>query len=218
MTTTRNVDTVNPAAPETSHRADTTTLRLVRPNPNSFLSREQVLDAAEACFEQGGYDGVTIRAIARQLGCSVGAIYRYFDDKRAMLLALGDRLFAPAIAEAERPDGLSRSTALWLGVAEQRPELYRLLFMLSVPDRPPVIGQLVDRWAVLTGSPDRAARRFAMGHGLLMLGRSAGAIAELLDTAPKRPAGKSVAPAAPTLEAPVVVDAVPVRSDDVTLL
>lgn len=207
MAQTRTVDTAVLNQPETA------TLRLVgRTGGAGFLSREQVLDAAEACFEAGGYDGVTIRAIAKQLGCSVGAIYRYFDDKRAMLIALGDRL----LGEAVNAESLAQSTERWLAVATQRPDLYRLLFLLSSPQRPGIVGQLIDHWSAAVGSPQRAERRFALMHGLLMLGRAPDSVAEALDPTRAAPAKR---PPAPVIAEPVAVEPTVASSrDDVTLL
>ena len=53
----------------------------------AVLSRGQILDATETCLAELGYDGTTIRAIAKRLDCAVGTIYRYFRDKRSLLTA-----------------------------------------------------------------------------------------------------------------------------------
>ncbi|NNL65409.1 MAG: TetR/AcrR family transcriptional regulator [Myxococcales bacterium] len=54
----------------------------------SRRTRENVLEAAVACFEESGYDGTTTAAIARRAGIAVGTLYGYFRDKRAILLEL----------------------------------------------------------------------------------------------------------------------------------
>jgi len=56
----------------------------------SRRTRERVLEAAVACFEESGYDATTTAAIAARAGIAVGTLYGYFRDKRAILLELID--------------------------------------------------------------------------------------------------------------------------------
>ena len=56
----------------------------------SRRTRQEVLDAAVACFEARGYDETTTAAIAKRAGIAVGTLYGYFPDKRAILLELWD--------------------------------------------------------------------------------------------------------------------------------
>ena len=53
----------------------------------THLSRDQILDATGRCLASRGYDATTIRTIAGVLDCAVGSIYRYFRDKRELLLS-----------------------------------------------------------------------------------------------------------------------------------
>jgi AcrR family transcriptional regulator len=54
----------------------------------SRRTRERILEAAAACFEEQGYDEVTTAAIARRAGIAVGSVYDYFHDKRDILLEI----------------------------------------------------------------------------------------------------------------------------------
>lgn len=54
----------------------------------SRRTREAVLRAAAACFEESGYDETTTAMIARRAGISVGSVYSYFRDKREILIEL----------------------------------------------------------------------------------------------------------------------------------
>jgi AcrR family transcriptional regulator len=54
----------------------------------SRRTREKVLVAAIACFEELGYDETTTAEIARRAKIAVGSLYGYFKDKRAILLEL----------------------------------------------------------------------------------------------------------------------------------
>lgn len=56
----------------------------------SRATRERVIRAAIACFEQRGFEETTTAMIADRAGVAVGSVYNYFVDKRALLLALLD--------------------------------------------------------------------------------------------------------------------------------
>jgi AcrR family transcriptional regulator len=53
--------------------------------------REQILEAAMACFAQHGYRATSMEDIVHQSGLSVGAIYTYFPSKEELFLALADQ-------------------------------------------------------------------------------------------------------------------------------
>lgn len=48
------------------------------------------LDAAEALFAELGFEAATMTGIAERAGSSIGALYSYFPDKKAIALALLD--------------------------------------------------------------------------------------------------------------------------------
>jgi len=50
----------------------------------SAVRRRIILDAAERVFERDGLEATTIRAIAKEAGCTTGAIYPLFDGKEAI--------------------------------------------------------------------------------------------------------------------------------------
>lgn len=53
--------------------------------------RERILDAAQRCFIARGFHAASVSDIATEAGISQGLMYRYFDNKRAMILALIER-------------------------------------------------------------------------------------------------------------------------------
>ena len=67
----------------------------------SRATRERILAAAEWAFAEKGYDGARISDIAKDAGCSVGAVYFRFKDKDALFFAIAET-FAPARASACR--------------------------------------------------------------------------------------------------------------------
>ncbi|MGA9315639.1 MAG: TetR/AcrR family transcriptional regulator [Solirubrobacteraceae bacterium] len=63
------------------------------------FSREAVVDAAERVVSLEGVDALSMRRVARELGCSPMALYRHVHDRDELLVALLDRL----AAEMPRP-------------------------------------------------------------------------------------------------------------------
>jgi len=108
-----------------------------------ILSAEDIADfRAELCriaterFARYGYDGVTMRQLADDLGCSPKTPYRYFKDKDEILAAVradAFRRFADALeAEAKlHPDAAKRARAVgqaYLDFALANPAAYRIMF------------------------------------------------------------------------------------------
>ncbi|WP_144639908.1 TetR/AcrR family transcriptional regulator [Bordetella genomosp. 13] len=50
--------------------------------------RQAILDAAQRVFARDGLPGATMRAIAKEAGCTTGAIYPWFSGKEAIYAAL----------------------------------------------------------------------------------------------------------------------------------
>lgn len=55
---------------------------------------KQVLDAAQSCFLIEGFHRTSMARIADAAGMSVGHIYRYFESKDAIIIALCERRFS----------------------------------------------------------------------------------------------------------------------------
>jgi TetR/AcrR family transcriptional repressor of uid operon len=51
----------------------------------------QILDAAVACFAKRGFHQASMHDISVEAGISVGLIYRYFQNKEAVIAAMADR-------------------------------------------------------------------------------------------------------------------------------
>lgn len=58
------------------------------PQERGQLRRQQILDAAAACFVREGFHGASIARIARAAGMSPGNLYHFFASKEAMIAAL----------------------------------------------------------------------------------------------------------------------------------
>ncbi len=55
-------------------------------------TQNRVLDAAEALFFEQGYDATSVNDVAKKAKCSIGSLYHHFRDKKAIALALFDRM------------------------------------------------------------------------------------------------------------------------------
>src|SRR6201984_1578016 len=53
--------------------------------------RSQILDAALVCFAKHGFHQASMHDISAEAGVSVGLIYRYFENKDAVISAMADR-------------------------------------------------------------------------------------------------------------------------------
>src|SRR6266513_4006782 len=53
--------------------------------------RTQILDAALVCFAKRGFHPASMHDISAEAGISVGLIYRYFENKDAVISAMADR-------------------------------------------------------------------------------------------------------------------------------
>ncbi len=51
-------------------------------------TRNRILNAAESCFAQSGYDGTSVAQICETAGVSKGALYHHFSSKQAIFLEL----------------------------------------------------------------------------------------------------------------------------------
>ncbi|MGD8359415.1 MAG: helix-turn-helix domain-containing protein, partial [Lysobacterales bacterium] len=53
--------------------------------------RERILSAAQACFVESGFHAASMANIAETAEMSPGLIYRYFESKNAIILAIIDK-------------------------------------------------------------------------------------------------------------------------------
>ena len=156
--------------------------------------RERICSAASRLFAEQGYQAVTLRAIAAELGCSPMTPYRYFKDRDeifASVRAASFRHFAESLEAAV--DGIDgpgqRLRALgdaYVAFALSDPDAYRIMFELhqNTASQPPELVRDGSRaWVpirdgvqravaagLLAGDPDTLAHLFWAGmHGIVSL-------------------------------------------------
>jgi len=54
----------------------------------SIEKKNRIIDAAMTQFDEHGYEGTNTKAIAKAAGVSVGTLYAYFTDKKAILMEI----------------------------------------------------------------------------------------------------------------------------------
>ena len=71
------------------------------------VRRQEILDAAQACFRERGFHRTTVDDVARRAGLSKGAIYWHFKGKREVFFALFDRYMETFALYGEAAEGAS---------------------------------------------------------------------------------------------------------------
>ena len=109
--------------------------------------REEILEAAYTLLsETGSVDRISLRSIAREVGVTPMALYRYFDDLTSIVIAVKLRHYEEflialddAIASADTADRspLYALANAYLQFGIDRPGAYQVLFSTRV-DEPPV--------------------------------------------------------------------------------
>jgi AcrR family transcriptional regulator len=104
--------------------------------PGSDLHR-QILDQTRYLLVAEGYNNLSMRKIARAVGCSATSIYLHFDSKDDLVHALidegmerlNDELSRAASGEAV-PDRLAALGRAYVGFGLANPEYYEIMFLL----------------------------------------------------------------------------------------
>jgi AcrR family transcriptional regulator len=99
------------------------------------LTRERVLDAAEALFAERGYEGTTLRDVAARVGLRNPSLYNHFDSKESLYTAVLERDLGPVLHlltefVAQRRDTATAAEGIIGGVMQvlaERPALARLV-------------------------------------------------------------------------------------------
>jgi AcrR family transcriptional regulator len=98
--------------------------------------RQEILDTASRLFTQLGYENVTLRAIAEELGYAHATLYRYFPDKSHLLAEICRETFDLLLSEfdtiaASFPDPAERLFQTSRGFVRfglSHPQHFRIVF------------------------------------------------------------------------------------------
>ena len=129
------------------------------PRPANPTLRDDILRVALRLVDQHGPTGITMRAVAAQLGYSATAIYQHFASKEELLLALklqaGDLLAAEMAVARQEPTLEAQLHVMahrYMMFGLQNPAYYRLIFqdILPVPSLSPEhAAQMRRAWAIM---------------------------------------------------------------------
>jgi AcrR family transcriptional regulator len=155
--------------------------------------RERTCDVSMRLFVEQGYEGFSLRALARELGCSHATPYRYFADKAEIFSMVRAESFDRFGSFMQRrleghTDALERVHILsraYFDFAGEHPRAFRMMFELGQPDEDyPFVGEAgFAAWSVmknvlseavedgaLIGKPHELAHIFWAGiHGVATL-------------------------------------------------
>lgn len=87
--------------------------RAISPEQKAFR-RQQILDSTAEMFAARSYDGVNLAELAKAVGITKPALYRYFRSKEALFLALFEREVGRLLAafrNAPKPDHIGPAIA-----------------------------------------------------------------------------------------------------------
>jgi AcrR family transcriptional regulator len=132
--------------------------------PWGTLSRDDIIEAAVTIVRAGGYEDMTIRSLAAELGVAPMSLYRHIRDKDDLLDEVVDRL----LAQAWRPSAAEDDWQEWVieAAAQLRSFLVSQPAALYVYLRHPVVSPAaVERMDAMmdvlrrTGAGEETARR-----------------------------------------------------------
>lgn len=123
---------------------------LIMPHP-ARIDPEAIAATALALLERNGEDGLTMRALARELGVTAPSLYFHVESREDLLrqlthdglLAFGKALAEATASESDAPMRIHRMADAYAAFAFEHPRLFVLLFGPCPDDRlvDPVIAE-----------------------------------------------------------------------------
>ncbi len=129
-----------------------------------LLSSEEILKTAVHLVGRGGAIGLSLRAVAAELGVKAPSLYRYFPDKEALELAVAAEIldimsveFQAASASADPETRFLRLVDAYLHFARERFPLYAFVMQ----DRPERYGSRAGKavWNILLEAASSISRQ-----------------------------------------------------------
>jgi AcrR family transcriptional regulator len=92
-------------------------------------SRDEIINVALLILEEDGEAAVTMQSVAKRVGIRGPSLYKWFPDRKALLLALEEiafRLLGDGLRQAE--GRIDRMAYAYLSFAREHPALHGLIF------------------------------------------------------------------------------------------
>lgn len=116
---------------------------------NTKIRRKQIfedaMDAATIIAKKSGLASLTVRRIAKQIGCSVGTIYNVFDNLDTLILHLNGRTFDALYEELIKVEATGEPRAVvvsltetYLGFVRDNANLWNVIFEHVWPAKYPL--------------------------------------------------------------------------------
>jgi AcrR family transcriptional regulator len=107
---------------------------------------DHIVDRAAKLLIDVGYEGFTMRRLAKEVGCSAMALYRHFPNKESLILHLCSQLYKAYAAAVKQEFNstlppwtrLKRLIAAVIRFGVEYPDHYTLIFLVRHPD--PAVG------------------------------------------------------------------------------
>jgi AcrR family transcriptional regulator len=135
--------------------------------------QRQIVAAARELIERDGLDSLTVGRLAARLGIKAPSLYKHFDGKRALEIALiADGLEAHAVEMEATSGDFAAIAAAYRGFALANPQLYRLMTERPLPreELPEGVEARAARPVLRAlGDIDLARAAWASAHGLVQL-------------------------------------------------
>jgi len=140
--------------------------------------RDDIIEVAGDLLERDGRDGLTMRAIAAELGIQAPSLYKHIADKRELEIALVAQVlqqqaetFEKVVANSDDPvPDIAAAYRTW---ALEHPHLYSLMNDQPLPrdDLPQGLEEraVLPLLEVFGGDIDRARAAWAFAHGMVTL-------------------------------------------------
>jgi AcrR family transcriptional regulator len=140
------------------------------------MTRQRLLEAAEAVFARHGFHGASVEEIAREAGATTGAVYSNFAGKEDLFLALFEASTASQVGEYS--EIFSAGTTLeeqarggadrWMQILRERPAYFPLFieFWAYAVREPRVRERFAQRFAAFRATMSRLVLEGAQQHSL----------------------------------------------------
>ena len=161
------------------------------------IDPEELGARALAVAEAKGWEQWTLRDVARELGVTANALYRYVGDRAGLVMAMGEaatRQLGQSFRGARRVDTADAEAIVvqlarrYVRFAARRPHAYRAIIEGKPPPEHPARSTWMELWtlmharveAAVPGSGDAAAfTLWAFLHGRIELARGPGRLAAI---------------------------------------